>query len=156
MLKHDSPSANPTNHWVNSESVILLNLDWELSLCKREKGNATNKAKSLINASNRIKRQGTRMTTTKAKSKGNKTVKNDISRYKGNNLKSLDFKSVMTNISDFFKSDILVANKGKDNKLKPSTTKASKLKSRQGTKTIKAKSKGNRTHQQNCISWSKR
>lgn len=51
---------------------------------------------------------------------------------------------------------MLVANKGKANKLKPSTTKASKLKSRQGTKTIKAKSKGNNTVQQKLISWSNR
>lgn len=44
--------------------------------------------------------------------------------------------------------------KGKANKLRPSTTKASKLKSRQGTKTIKAKRIGNKTHQQKLMSWS--
>jgi hypothetical protein len=49
-----------------------------------------------------------------------------------------------------------VANKGKDNKLRPSTTKASKEYKRQGTKTINANNKGNRTVQQNCMSWSKR
>lgn len=49
-----------------------------------------------------------------------------------------------------------MAKKGKANKLNPSTTKASKLKSRQGTKTIKAKSKGNRTVQQKLMSWSNR
>jgi hypothetical protein len=51
---------------------------------------------------------------------------------------------------------MLVANRGKANKLKPSTTKASKLKSKQGTVTIKAKSKGNNTVQQKLMSWSNR
>jgi hypothetical protein len=59
-------------------------------------------------------------------------------------------------MSDFLMSDILVANKGKYNKLTPSTTKASKLNKMQGTNTIKAKSKGRRTVQQKLMSWSNR
>jgi hypothetical protein len=46
---------------------------------------------------------------------------------------------------------MLVANKGKDNKLRPSTTKASKLNKMQGTNTINANNKGNRTVQQKLV-----